>query len=179
MEKDKAGSVFPYNIVLIGFMGSGKSTVGRYLSEAAGLAYYNVDQIIEQYTGKKIRDIFLEEGEPYFRACEEAIIAGLAYARRAVIDCGGGVVLRNTNVACLKQSGKLVWLTAEAGTVYERLKDNTDRPLLRGKDITGIQKLLSERMALYREAADLQVATDGRDIPVIVQDIVKQLSIAR
>ena len=163
--------VFPYNIVLIGFMGSGKTTVGQYLAEVSGYTYYDVDTIIEQQTGKSIPEIFSKHGEAFFRLQERQVIERVSDTRHAVISCGGGCILEQCNVPRLKQKGKLVWLTAEPETLYDRLKDQQNRPLIVNKTLTDIKDMMQQRDSLYREASDYRLAVDNKSVKDIADAI--------
>ncbi|MEG6523473.1 shikimate kinase [Desulfotomaculum sp. 1211_IL3151] len=159
--------VFSSNIVLIGFMGSGKTTLGRHLAKISGFTFYDVDRMIEQQTGQSIPNIFSMHGEKYFRAREREVIERLSTVEQAIISCGGGVVIEDANVTCLKQRGKLIWLKAEPATLLARLRHQHDRPLLKDKSLADIKSLLQERLRLYSAAADYEVTTDGKSISAI------------
>jgi shikimate kinase len=163
----------PYNIVLIGFMGCGKSTVGRYLANITGFDYYDSDKIIEERTGFSIPDIFAGPGEKYFRDQERAVVKSLSNTKNSIVACGGGTVLDSTSVRQLRLGGKLVWLQALPTTIDARINRQYNRPLLKNKGINGIAKLLNERQAFYEAAADYKVATDGREIEEIGNEILQ------
>lgn len=167
--------VVPHNIVLIGFMGSGKSTVGRALAELSGYDYYDVDRVIEADTGHAVARLFETGGEGYFRELERQAVARLCGASAAIIACGGGCVLDKRNVACLKQQGKLVWLTAEPETLYDRIRGNGERPLLVNKTKQDIAAMLALRQPLYHSAADYVVPTDDKPVGEIVETILNTL----
>jgi shikimate kinase len=168
--------LFPYNIVLIGFMGSGKTSVGKYLAQTSGYEYYDVDHIIEQQAGQSIAGIFSQYGEAYFRSMERNTVEHVSQAERAVISCGGGVVLDEMNVIRLKQKGRLVWLQAKPETLYERIKDQHDRPLADNRKFEDINKLLQARLCFYSSAADYEITTDGRPIAEVGQGIITMLT---
>lgn len=163
--------VFSCNIVLIGFMGSGKTTLGRHLAKISGFTFYDVDRLIEQQTGQSIPNIFSMHGEKYFRAREREVIERLSTVEQAIISCGGGVVIDDANVTCLKQRGKLIWLKAEPATLLERLRHQHDRPLLKDKSLADIKSLLQKRLRLYAAAADYEITTDGKSVSAIGDDI--------
>ena len=164
-------SVFPHNFALIGFMGSGKTTVGKYLAEVSGYTYYDVDIIIEQETQKSIPEIFSQHGEPFFRDLEQRVIARVSNSKHAVISCGGGCVLNPANIIRLKQTGKLFWLAAEPETVYDRIKDQGSRPLSVNKTFEDIKSMMQKRQSLYKEAADYRIAVDHKTVGKVVDDI--------
>ena len=149
------------NIALCGMMGCGKTTVAKILSENYSLPLIDTDaKIVESYG--KISDIFDEKGEQYFREIESRIIAKYCTQdKNFVIALGGGAVLNDINVLNLKKSGKIVYLRTKAETLAERLKNSTDRPLLRGTMRDIIDEILSKRAPIYERAADLCVDTDN------------------
>lgn len=167
--------VFPHNIVLIGFMGSGKTTVGQYLADMSGYAYYDVDTIIEQETEKSIPQIFSEHGEAFFRSLERQVIERVSNTDHAVISCGGGCVLDQANVARLKQKGKLVWLMAEPEILYDRIKYQGNRPLIVNKTFEDIKEMIQKRYPLYSNAADYRVVTDNKPVNSIVDAIINMV----
>ena len=123
---------FNSNIVLIGFMGTGKTTVTRYLKNMLSMEEADVDAMIAEDQGMAIKDIFETRGEEYFRSCESRIIISLENCRRTIISCGGGAVLREENVRNLKKIGPIVLLTARPETILERVKESDERPVLNG-----------------------------------------------
>lgn len=156
----------PKNIVLIGFMGSGKSTVGRELHHRLGYPLVDMDHVIEQRAGKPITAIFADDGEETFRDMESALLEELndPAAPRRIISTGGGVVGREANRALLRHLGYVVWLNAPTGVILERTSKNRDRPLLHTEDPAArIEALLAVRKPLYEEAAHLKVETAGLD----------------
>ncbi len=156
----------PKNIVLIGFMGSGKSTVGRELQHRLGYPLVDMDQVIEQRAGKSIAAIFAAEGEAAFRDRESALLQELndPSAVRRIISTGGGVIGRDLNRAMLRHLGYVVWLHAPLAVIVERTGRNRDRPLLHTEDpVARIEALLALRKPLYAETAHLQVDTSGLD----------------
>lgn len=138
------------NIVLMGFMGTGKTTVGLRLADRLGLRFVDMDHVIEERAGKAISRIFAEEGEPHFRRMERALAEELSRQEGWVIGCGGGVVLNPDNVADLSRSGLVVCLTAAADTIFKRTAAETHRPLLEEQNrMQRIVDLLEKRKALY------------------------------
>jgi shikimate kinase len=156
----------PKNIVLIGFMGSGKSTVGRELHHRLGYPLVDMDQVIEQRAGKPITAIFAEDGEEAFREMETGLLEELSdpAAPRRIISTGGGVIGREKNRALLRHLGYVVWLHAPTAVILDRTAKNRDRPLLHTDDpVARVEALLETRKPLYRETAHLKVDTAGLD----------------
>lgn len=168
----------PPNIILTGFMGTGKSTVGRRLAQRLGWRFVDTDDLIERTAGKTISRIFAEDGEPFFRELESKIAKSLAQYSHYVIATGGGLVLRPENIAALEQAGRCVLLDASAETIYERTKRHSHRPLLQGPDPRGnIQNLLDQRRDAYGRIR-LRIATDGRSHEQVVEAILSELQAA-
>lgn len=165
-----------YNIFLIGFMGCGKSTVSACLNRMYGMETIEMDRVIEDREGMSISDIFAEYGEAYFRGLETSLLVELQEKRNTVISCGGGVPMRENNVREMKKSGKIILLTADPETIYERVKSSHDRPLLENnKNVAYITELMEARRAKYEAAADFAVKTDGRSDCLICEEIVQRL----
>lgn len=163
------------HLFLIGFMGAGKTSVSQALGKTLGWKVVEMDQHIAAQEGMSISDIFAQKGEPYFRACETAVLESFAQSEPCVVSCGGGVPMREENVAAMKRSGTVVLLTARPEVILERVKDDHNRPLLEGhKDIPYITALMEQRRPKYEAAADLVV--DTSDIPVeeVCQEILRQ-----
>lgn len=152
------------NIVLVGFMGSGKSTVGRLLSEKTGMPLVDMDTIIEQRAGKTINEIFSEDGEPHFRTLERELVKELSAGTNQIISTGGGIVLNPDNIADFERSGLVVCLLVDAESVLDRVRHDTTRPLLAGDKETKIIELLETRKPLY-EAIAHKIDTSGRPSP--------------
>ena len=119
-----------YNIVLIGLMGCGKTTVGHAYAKRYGLSFVDLDELIEKKEGKKISDIFAEFGEDYFRELESQVIFEISSVKNTIISTGGGILERENNLFNLKKIGTLIYLKASVDTLFERLKDDNKRPLL-------------------------------------------------
>ena len=156
----------PKNIVLIGFMGSGKSTVGRELQHRLGYPLVDMDQVIEQRTGKSITTIFAEVGEEGFREMETRLLEELndPSAPRRIISTGGGVIGREENRVILRQLGYVVWLHAPTAVILDRTTKNRERPLLHTDDPAArIEALLTARKPLYAETAHIKIDTAGLD----------------
>jgi shikimate kinase len=154
----------PENIVLIGFMGCGKTTVGRELQSRLGYPLVDMDHVIEQRAGKPITEIFADEGEPCFRDMETALLRELNAddGVRRIISTGGGVVGRAENRELLRKLGYVVWLHAPEAVILERTCRNRARPLLQTEDPAArIRALMEERRPLYQETANLKLDTAG------------------
>ncbi|MDA7517967.1 shikimate kinase [Akkermansiaceae bacterium] len=149
------------NIVLIGFMGTGKSTIGRELSKMLSYPLVDTDQAIVKKAGKPIPRIFADEGEEAFRKMETEILEELAEKGGNIIATGGGIIGSERNREILRKLGYVVWLAASPKEILERTSRNSNRPLLNGVDPEGsIMRLLEERTPLYMEAAHLNIETD-------------------
>lgn len=161
------------NIYLIGFMG--KSTIARALCKMYGMTQMEMDMQIELEEGMKISQIFEEKGEEYFRKKETELLEHCTGIKKLVVSCGGGAAMRECNVAEMKKNGKIVMLSATPETVYERVKNSHDRPLLEGNMNVGyIRELLEIRRPKYEKAADIIVKTDGRTAEEIAKEIMDQ-----
>jgi shikimate kinase len=164
-------------IVLTGFMGTGKSEVGRRLARRLGRAFVDTDQLVEARAGKSVAAIFADDGEPVFRRLEREAVAEAASRSEAVIAVGGGAVLDATNVVRLRGAGALVCLTARPETILARVGDVAHRPLLATDDPRGaIARLLADRSAAYAAAADLTIDTSDRTVDEVVEEIRERLS---
>jgi len=166
----------PKNIVLIGFMGSGKSTVGRELHQRLGYPLVDMDQVIERRVRKSITAIFASEGEAAFREMETKLLEELSApnALRRIISTGGGVIGREGNRALLRQLGYVVWLHAPLAVIMDRTARNRDRPLLDTEDPAArITALMELRRPLYQEVAHLKVDTGGLDSGEIATGILE------
>lgn len=146
------------NVVLVGLMGAGKSTVGRELASYLGFSFIDTDDELERRMGVTIPVIFDVEGENGFRLRETKVIADMPDQKNSVISTGGGVVLKSENREYLKRAGKIVYLSASADVLYDRTKNSKKRPLLQKTDIKKtIEQLLTEREELYRNVADITI----------------------
>ena len=164
------------NILLIGFMGTGKSTVSARLKERLNMKEVDTDALIVNREGMSISDIFAQKGEEAFCNMETALLEALKTEHNLIVSCGGGMALRGTNAAIMKAAGTVVWLTAEPETILERVKDDDSRPLLKGnKNTAFIGDLLEKRRPKYEAAADIAVATDHREIEEICDEIIRRI----
>lgn len=164
------------NIMLIGFMGTGKSTVASCLCETYGMDLVEMDELIATREGMGISDIFAKHGEAYFRDLETNLVIELQSEVNKVVSCGGGVVLRECNVKEMKKNGCVVLLTAKPETVLERVKDDDNRPLLRGnKNVEFISEMMEKRREKYEAAADVVISTDNKDVETICKEIIEKV----
>lgn len=175
-KRIQARKLFDYNIVLIGFMGAGKSTISDYLSTMFDMDIVEMDQVIAEREEMSIPDIFATYGEEYFRDLETNLLIEMQSRKNAVISCGGGAALREGNVAEMKKNGRVVLLTATPETIFERVKDSNDRPVLNGrKNIEGISELMEQRREKYEAAADIVINTDNKTVLQVCEELVQRL----
>ncbi len=164
------------NIVLTGFMGTGKTAVGRHLAAELHANFVDVDRTITEKAGRSIKDIFSHEGEAAFRKHETDVIQELSVQDKTVIATGGGALMDPANRDNLSRRGILVCLTARMGTLLERLQDDPTRPLLAGENLEQkIERLMNERQAVY-DLCPVQVDTDGKTIAQVVEEIIRKVS---
>ncbi len=160
------------NLFFIGFMGAGKSTVAKEVAKRMGKQLIEMDEDLVKEAGMSIAEIFEQKGEAYFRDMESRLIERISRKEDCVISCGGGTVLRKENVENMKKSGSIIYLYATAETIYERVKNSSERPILNGNmNIQYIQGLMEKRCDIYEKAADKIVATDGRTLDDICEKI--------
>jgi shikimate kinase len=165
------------SIALIGFMGTGKTVVGKALAERLGKEFIELDSLIEQKAGKTIPEIFQQDGEIVFRELEIAATKEVAKKKNAVIACGGGVILNKINTDRLRQECIIVYLTASPRVILKRTSgDKNERPLLnRPNKARHIGELLRFRQPFYERAADIKIDTSRLDINAVVGQIIEQL----
>jgi shikimate kinase len=161
------------NIYLIGFMGTGKSTIGRQLANQLGYSFFDSDHAIEEKAGTSISKIFEIQGEEAFRSLEKSFIESGHPEEGCVVSCGGGLVFQPGIKALIQSKGVVIVLFASVDTIFERTRSNRNRPLLNVEDPkVEIRKLLEERLPVYREAG-IGVLTDGRGVTEIVSHIIR------
>ena len=161
------------NIVLCGMMGSGKTTVARFLENIYGFSVVDTDEIIVRRHGE-INAIFRDLGEQAFRDIESQTVKEVSALDGYVISLGGGVVLRRSNVEELKKNGKIFYLRTRAETVIARVKGDSSRPLLQGNLEERVHAILKDRSKVYEEAADVVIDTDDKSPEEIADIIVAQ-----
>lgn len=161
------------NIILIGFMGSGKTSVGKGLAERLGYDFKDTDEMIVEKEALDIPDIFKRYGEEYFRNQESTLLLSILNTlERTVLSTGGGMPIRDKNVNLLRLMGQVIYLRASKSTIIERLSGDTGRPLLQGANpYERVESLLKERTPIYERAADIIIDTDGKSIDRIIEEI--------
>lgn len=165
------------HIFLIGFMGCGKSTNARYLAKMTDVEQMEMDQKIVKDQGMAITEIFAKFGEPYFRDLETELLRSMKDMEPMVVSCGGGAVLREENVALMKECGTIVFLTATPEAIYDRVKHSTDRPVLNGNmNVEYIAELMEKRQPKYEAAADLVISTDMKNVREICEEILERMN---
>lgn len=165
------------NLILIGFMGVGKTTVGKLFSREKGRKFVDTDERIVREQKKSIPELFDERGEGYFRDLETELLKEFQTKRNAVISCGGGTALRECNVTEMKKNGRIVLLTASPELIYDRVKDIDNRPVLFGrKTVEGISGLMEQRREKYEAAADIVIRTDNKSVSVICRELMQSLT---
>lgn len=166
------------NYVLIGYMGAGKTTVGKALAKETGKKFLDTDNLIVNEMNLSVNDIFEKYGEAYFRDLETKLIKNLCEtANNCVISCGGGLPMREENRTYLKQLGKVIYLNVNETDIIRRLRGDKTRPLLRGNrdEVTKrIHDMLALRDPVYAEAADTVIKTGRLKIPQIIERIIKE-----
>ena len=161
------------NIILIGYRGTGKSTVGRRLAVRLGRVLVSTDAEIVKRAKRTIPEIVAQEGWEYFRDLESSICRELSSRDQLVIDTGGGAILRTENIEALKKNGAVFWLTASVETIAKRIGGDNQRPSLTGAQsfVDEIKDVLRERTPKYQAAADHMITTDDRSIDQLVETL--------
>jgi len=170
-------------IYLTGFMGSGKSTIGPILANTLGWDFYDLDKVIEKKTGKKIRQIFEQDGENFFRKIETETLRELSVNNKVIISLGGGTIVSDENIGILKNSGKLIYLKMSSEAAFGRLKHKRDRPALKNdaedfseKELMNTISNLMKARTDYYEQADFTIDTDKSSVGKTVDKIVMLIS---
>ena len=167
------------NIALIGFMGTGKSSVGQLVAAQLHFTFLDTDHVIEARAGKTISEIFEQEGEPAFRELEKKIVAELVTRKKTAISTGGGLPANPENLASLKTHSLVVCLWASPEKIWERVRSQTHRPLLNEPDpLAKIRRLLAEREPFYRQA-DVLLNTEMRSLKDVAQQVIHQFHTAQ
>ena len=166
------------NIALIGFMGAGKSSIGRMLARKLRKRYVELDALIEKRSGESINNIFATKGEAVFRHLETVLTAHVAKGKNQVIACGGGVVLNQTSIDNLRGNSIIIYLQATPEVILKRTASSQARPLLNNTDREEtVRKLLELRLTLYEKAADITIDTSDMSIDEVVHRIAEELKI--
>jgi shikimate kinase len=164
------------SIVLIGFMGTGKSSVGRILETKTGLHRFDTDEMVSSKLNLSIQEIFSKHGEGKFREAETEALQSLAGQESAIIVTGGGIVTKGKNIDLLKSLGTVVWLDADHATLHARMDQLKDRPLLQtANPVAALSELLHTRNPLYRNTADIRVDISQRTHDEIADLILKNI----
>ena len=175
-NKIQAKILFPKNIVLIGFMGAGKTSVSSCLAEQFSIPVIETDQEIVKREGMSIPEIFKAHGETYFRDRESDVFRDVKEGQQMSISAGGGAVLRDENVKNMKANGIIVLLTASPAAILARVRDSKDRPLLNGNmNEDYISSLMEKRRKRYEEVADLVIDTTEKTVPEVCEAIIEAL----
>ena len=161
------------NIILVGFMATGKTSVGKQLARKTGMRFVDMDALIVEREGRAINEIFATDGEPYFRELEKELAKELAQNSGLIISTGGGIVLNPDNIGAFSATGLVVCLTAQPEEILRRVARCQSRPLLAGDKEKQVRELLEQRRPLY-EMIPFQVATDGRKPEEIAAKILKE-----
>ena len=164
----------PANIVLIGFMGAGKSICGRMLARRSGRCFVETDDMIVSRDGRSIPEIFRREGEERFRQLEGEVVEDLRLKRGNVIATGGGLPCREGRMESLKSLGTVVWLDGDFRELHERASRTSDRPMLMGRSLAEVEALYRQRTAFYRQA-HLTVDTTGLAVDEVVSRVLRAL----
>ena len=166
------------NISLIGFMGSGKTTIGKILAEKTGFLFVDIDRIIEYVYGEKINKLFQDHGENYFRNLESSTVDKLYINNtNCVFACGGGVFETEKNIEIIRKNSFVIFLNIDTETAYNRLKESDERPLLNtGEDIRlKIDWLINKRFKTYLDNSDTQITVDEREPEYFANEILKKI----
>ena len=170
-ENDNRGK----NLVLIGFMGAGKTSLGKAVSKLLQVPFLDTDQLIVESEGVTVSEIFAQKGEDYFRTLETETVRALGNRKgQFVLSVGGGLPLRSENRPLLHEAGLVVYLKAGVGTLAQRLSGDTKRPLLHRGEGTleeKIERILAEREPMYLEAADIVVINEGRSFQQTAREL--------
>ena len=165
------------NILLIGFMGTGKTTVSRILKKQTKLPEIDMDAYIVEHEGMKISDIFEKYGEEYFRKIETECLIEILKNDGVIVSCGGGVVVKDENVEYMKDKGTIVLLTATPETIYNRVKHSKDRPILNGNmNVEFIAGLMEKRRERYLSVADIIIDTENKTSNEVATEILNKLN---
>lgn len=179
MQNNPTAATGGKNLILVGFMGTGKSVTGRALAERLNREFVDMDALIEEREGRPIPRIFADSGEPYFRDLERRLVLELAARQNLVIAPGGGIVLNPDNISAFSATGYVFCLRATPEMILKRVENDTNRPLLQVDDRLGrIRELLAKRQALY-DAIPLQIETDHKTAGQVADEILQRIAAIR
>lgn len=166
------------NIILIGFMGSGKTSVGLQLADSIGYHFKDTDDLIVTKESMEIPEIFQKYGEEFFRNLETTLLLTIMDdMNKTVLSTGGGIPIRERNVNLLRMMGHVIYLRASSSTIVNRLSGDTNRPLLKGDNLSErVEMLLESRVPIYERAADITIDTDDKTIERIVNEILRRVN---
>ena len=166
------------NIYLIGYRGTGKTTLGRALSRKFRRKFVDLDLLIEEREGRKIEEIFAKDGEKYFRDIEHKVLSEIARQSDLIVSTGGGIVILPENREIIKSTGITIYLTADDKTIYKRIKNDKNRPPLTSKPpLEEVHHLLSIRKPFYEELADITIDTSVSNIEDCSKKIIEFIKI--
>ena len=166
------------NLYLVGFMGTGKTSVGRHVAEHLGFDFLDTDELIQSHTGRTIADIFAKDGEPAFRELERKVVQELSTREKTLISTGGGLPTNEENLSALKSFALVICLWASPEKIWERVKNQSHRPLLHDADPQQkIRELLATREPFYKQA-DVLINTDLRSVREAAQQVALQYKLA-
>ncbi len=176
-DKTEISIGFEKSIILIGFMGTGKTTVGRILADRLSMPFYDTDKLIEDCEGASISHIFRTKGETYFRSLETQVLTEVLVGERKVLATGGGIVLDSYNMSLMKSRGVVVALTASLDTIKARLESFSGRPLVDGPAFEeNLKRLYESRAGLY-EGAHIRITVDNKVPYEIADEIIYKISL--
>jgi shikimate kinase len=171
----QSAASFRENIILIGFMGSGKSSIGKRVAKKLGFQFLDTDHLVTERAGESITDVFAHRGEAAFREMETSVLISLGHLTRCVVSTGGGIVIREENRVLLREMGFVVGLTATEEVIFERVSRNDKRPLLQTEDPrTTLSELLEARRPFYRDTAHFTLDTTSLPHAEAAEEIVKE-----
>lgn len=165
------------NVILVGYRGTGKSTVAALLGRRLGREVVSLDREIVARAGRSIPELVAEHGWEHFRDLEEAVVRNCAAGQGRILDCGGGVVEREANFEILRHAGRVFWLTASVASIVARIGGDDQRPSLTGAQsfVEEVGAVLARRTPLYRRLCHVEIATDGLAPEAVVEQIARQL----
>jgi shikimate kinase len=175
MGRKKLGEVMR-TIYFIGFMGSGKTTIGRALSEKLEIPVYDTDEEIIRLTGKSVSELFDDLGEDGFRSLEVNMLKQLP-VMDSIVTTGGGIILRGENREWMRDNGRVIYLQATPNEILKRIEGDQTRPLLNGNKRIKVNQILDERMELYEGTAEITIDTTEKSVKAIIQELEQRLKI--